>query len=212
MNTRRLLCGTVLVGSVVLIGGCGRAVVSTDNPAAVPAEDYDAVFDQSVRTLRAMRFTVDRQDRRFGVVTSRPLVASSLFEPWYADNTTGGQVTESTLNCQRRRVRITLKPAHATGEAGEAETVPSDTYLFRVEVTVERRQMPPRQLTSAAVSQLQFGRGVHNAHSALTEGGREEAYWRPIGRDAHLEQRLIAEILHRAGSPPPAVADARTPR
>lgn len=181
----------VVLGLVGLfLPGCGRGVVQADNPAAVPPRDYDLVFDATVAALRDMHFTLDRQDRRFGVVTTQPMLAASVFEPWRADNTTGAQVAESTLNDQRRRVRVTLAPSAVEEEPAE--------YHLQVEVTVERRQMPRRQINSAAAVHLKFDEGVNRSRELLTEAGLEKPHWRPMGRDPYLEQRLVADILRRA--------------
>ncbi len=195
MNGKNAMRAWAAVGMFFCLVGCGQKAVTIDNPTPVAADDYNAVFDAGVEVLRDLRFVVSRQDRRFGVVTTHPMTAGSAVEPWYVDSTTSGQVTESTLNLQRRRTRITLKP---TSDGTQA-------YLLAAEVTIERRQMPRRELNSAAKARLTYKRSVAGPRTLLTEAGREDAFWRPMGRDEHLEQRLVADIMQRAGLTPETI-------
>lgn len=169
--------------------GCARQTVRIENPATFAAVDYDRVFDATVMELRERRFTVERDDRRFGIVTTRPLTASTILEPWYRDDTTMARVGESTLNADRRVVRVNLTPVEGT------ET----RYQAGVEVLVERRQLPPRQLTTSALGTTSLTGRRDRFHRAIrTEAGREEVFWKPIARDEHMEQRLLEAILTRA--------------
>lgn len=193
----------------VTAAGCTRTV-QAENPLEIGEDEYHAVFDATVRTLRDYRFEVDRQDRRFGVVTTGPLIAASVFEPWHDDNTTAKQVLENTLNHQRRRVRVQLAPAGtldaaADGAGDEATTVPGEglnggdgVYDLFVQVFVERRQHPPRVLNSEVFAGVQLRRRPQLQEPIVTEEGLIESRWRLLGRDHALERRLIAEIIRRS--------------
>ncbi len=175
------------------IGGCQQSV-SMANPVPVAEHEYDRVFDQAVDVLRRHRFVVERQDRRFGVISTHPQVASSVFEPWRGDNTTARQVAENTLNLRRRRVRILIEPA-LTADTVEAPDTQRPRYELFVEVMLEQRQHPPTPLHTAEASlQASYTRDP-GRQSLETEKGLVASDWRPVGRDAELEQRLVAEIL-----------------
>jgi hypothetical protein len=191
------------------LGGCGPSIVQTDNPVPITSGEYNRVFDASIHVLRDRGFTPSRQDRRFGVITTFARPASTVAEPWRSDNTTAGQAFANTLNHRRRTVRVDLKKrGDATGApdrpAAEAEAAPADgalaDYQLAVAVQLEQRQHPPRNLhTAAASSVAQFGRSA-GARQLVTAMGAETSFWRPLGRDAYLEQRLIAAILDRAAA------------
>jgi hypothetical protein len=192
--------------------GCGRSVVSIDNPIAVAPDEYQRVLTASVNTLRDMRFVVNRVDERFGVVTTYPMTASSFFEPWHVDNTTPDQVVENTINHQRRIARVTLEPIDRQGQVLDLMMPRSPaqapaSYQLRVEVMLERRQTPERQLNTAAVAGLQFAGAAGTPRALMTEYGEQEVHWRPVGRDELIEQRLVAEILQRAAELPVASAE-----
>lgn len=204
----------VLVTLAGGLGGCSRAV-QADNPIEIGPEEYHPVYDATIAVLRDRRFTIDRQDRRFGVVTTGPVIAASAFEPWHDDNTTTRQVVENTLNHQRRRVRVQMHPAapaaeddadEAPDENGEADATDEATadadaveaYEVSVHVYVERRQHPPRELNSSIFSGMELRRRPRMHEPLVTEEGLIESHWRPVRRDRELEQRLIAEIIRRS--------------
>lgn len=207
MSVRRLFGHVAMLGAAAMLAGCQQPAAEVANPLPIAAAEYDRVFDASVRALRSMDFDVDRQDRRFGVVTTHPTGASSLFEPWRDDNTGSDQVMESTLNDQRRVARVLLKPAGAAEETVEASP-PAEgpaEYQLAVEVTVERRHVPSRPLHTAAVSTGEIrGRRAGRVRSILTEEGTLESAWWPVGRDEQMERRLIAAIMEHAVQPSPA--------
>lgn len=200
MRIRSVYILTALLWVAGLSGGCGRSVAVTEDSPVIEHGGYDRAFDATVEVLRDMRFVVDRRDRRFGVITTRPLIASSIFEPWYDDNTTLRQTVRSTLNLERRSVRVELEPREARpdglddseGSAEDVDAPPAETHDLRVTVSVDRRHHPPLELTSAAFGAVQ-------SSPLRTEAGLLESRWQPIGRDEPLEQRLARAILRRAG-------------
>ncbi len=99
-----LYLGTVLV---LVPAACAPKQVLVDDPFEVDATDYGRVFDATVRVLRAYGFHVDRHDYRFGVITTRPLSAPSVLEPWHRTHTSESLGSQSTLN-HLRRVQVLL--------------------------------------------------------------------------------------------------------
>lgn len=182
-----------------LLASCASRKVATDNPIRITSEEYDRVFESAVDVLRNEMFIVDRQDRRFGVITTEPLWSSSLQEPWRTDNTTFYQTLESSLNYHRRIVTITLTPQDSDAPTDQADATarPSD-YQLEVAVAMQRRQHPDRALNTAAVSAVSFSSRSGAAQRLATERGDEQSFWRPMGRDQYLEQRLVNLILARA--------------
>ena len=183
---------TIVPLAAVFAGGCAQLPAVTANPIEITAGEYDRVFDASIQTLRQMRFTVDRKDRRFGVVTSEPMLASSAIEPWYRDNTHSAQVAQSTLHLQRRIVRVELTPAEPVADAR------TEAYRMSVQVQIERRYDPPKELNTPLIGAARFRDVRQNVITQTTEAGTETSHWVNIGRDEQLEQRLIAQILTRA--------------
>jgi len=219
--------------------GCQSRVVSANNPVAITAEEYDRMFEATVDVLRLNQFIVNRQDRRFGVVTTKPRVAASSLEPWWTDNTTAYQHVDATLNYQRRTVTVRLEPAdpQALAEAelarvdvrsGEesadteliaGEEVDTDQpttaaggdYQLRVEVLLEQRQLPEQQLHTAATGSIAYFGRSPDVRATINEEGVVSSFWRPVGRDVYLEQRLVRDILNRSTVVSPRVKSEEGP-
>jgi len=159
----------------------------------IEARDYEATYDTAIDTLRDAGFRIARDDPRFGVITSYPKDAPTIFEPWVDDNSTYTQARDATLNDLRRVVTVKLEALENTQDrTGERDNL---QYELIVEVTVERRQEPTRYLTHSA-------RGRIIAHYSeapvrLAQRGLGETYWEPIGTDAHMANRLLEAINQR---------------
>ncbi len=168
--------------------GCAVPPKATEapRPVHVAAADHDRMLELAAEVLRDHRFRIDRQDPRLGLVQSHPRIAASGLEPWHDDHRQPYRLQESTLNYQRRIVKILLNPDAAD-------------YTMAVQVHVQRRNHPPAPLTEANILKAGgAGEGRSDVRSRETEQGKEESFWRPIGRDHDYEQRLMQKILARA--------------
>ena len=178
----------ILFAAAALLGGCTRAV-QVDNPAVIAAGEYQAAFGRAVDTLRGHDFRIARNDYRFGVISTYPKEAPTLAEPWIDDHTTRAQARRATLNAERRVVTVRLTPVDAAG----TQAADPDRYELVVEVEVQRRREPQRFLTHSAGGSIT--RQYTTVPEHLQDRGIEGTYWEKIGRDALLEQRLLAQIL-----------------
>ncbi len=206
------ICMLVLISHC----GCQQQVTHSANPIGIGVDEYDRIFTAAVDVLRDCRFTVNRQDRRFGVITTYPLIASSVLEPWGGEGATFDAQMESTINYQRRTVRVTLEPRNDNTAGGDNDADVGDNdkdavgggndiavgsganaYQMRIEVAVERLQIPQGELTSSAVSYVRF-RSQAGSVGRIGELGDEQAFWRKVRRDSDMEQSLIHDILVRS--------------
>ncbi len=171
---------------MVGLAGCATPRAAAPNPFEIDVSEYGRVFDAAVLVLREQGFRVDRQDYRMGVVTTLPLDAPTLMEPWRAANTSSAPSHDSTLNAQRRLVRVSLTPMD--------QTLGPDAYLLSVEATLERRSWPDRRLTGSTNGHTIVA-PLSDTPLELRQRGVVSESWRPMGRDAQLEDRLIAAIV-----------------
>ena len=63
--------------TLLLIGGCAAKPATIDNPLSIKAAQYDDAYEAAKLVLREHGFDLDRQDYRFGRVSSQPLGAPS---------------------------------------------------------------------------------------------------------------------------------------
>ncbi|MDP6060902.1 MAG: hypothetical protein QGH33_18485, partial [Pirellulaceae bacterium] len=128
--------------------------MTSDDSIEIDVSEYADVFDSSVQILREQVFVVDRQDYRFVIITTKPLAAPTILEPWHSTNRTFTQAVASTLNTHQRKVRITFEPADPSSQVQLASSRPNQpeqgqVYRFRVEVQIERRQIVTRHLSGS---------------------------------------------------------------
>lgn len=170
--------------------GCSSAPAPTGNaetPAtsfSFHADHYPAVHAATVEVLREHGFTIDRNDYRFGVVTTKPREAPTAVEFWIDDPTTPAQHRGDTLNAHQRTVKAMVE------RSGEDRL-----YELRVEIITERLQRPARYLTHSATPRISAQYAAAPDH--LNDRGITGPYAQTLTRDPHLEARLINAIRQR---------------
>lgn len=189
-----------LLGVLLAVGLVGCTAFSpVPNPVEADAREYSRMYRAAIAVLRDEGFDLDRRDYRFGRITTNHLSSATMMEPWHRHNTTAYQAVESTLQDQRRRVRVFLDPIQPTGQEASANNSSSTPdYHLQVEVIVERREFPDRYLTGST-----HGHGVFGTLASLPgelnhRGISQTEQWRPVGRDVYLEQRLLALIVRKS--------------
>lgn len=208
------LLGALMLAVAGVLGGCG---VSAPEVFTFEGERYDDVAGAIVDAMRDEGFVTNRQDKRLGVFTSMPRTSPTVAEFFRPDNTTPSQAWESTLNHQRRRVRIEVTPVDsppspaADVTAAMTQTTPnpdpvtldepSGLLNLRVIVYLDRKHEPLWRVetTTRRLSS-------HARDPALEERRMQPVYWEPISRDPYMEQRIMDRIIRRtieAGGPVP---------
>jgi hypothetical protein len=178
-----------------LLAGCSAPPADmTPTLARVGAENpgvYERLWDTVGDTLRSQYFELDRQDRLEGVITTLPVTASQIFEPWRPQPETLNSVVESNFQTIQRTAMITIKPA---GEGG---------YDLGVQVDESRYGLPERQIDNSAGALRLF------SSDAPTETGEMQKVSKtsqliPLGRNKPAEERLLKLILDRYAKTPSA--------
>lgn len=192
MTRRRTVCLIFLL-LPCLAAGCSRRIVTADNPATLAADRYDVYFAAAIDVLRDNGYVIDRRDRRFGTISTRPQGSPTVLEVWNGQNTTRRQTVESTLADEQRIVHVTFAGG---GLDGDEQAEPSESnYAIQIQVMLERRQVPTRRMTGSA------RRNVFSNLAAvpkdLADKGVAGNYWQPVGRDEYLEARLMKQINER---------------
>lgn len=192
-------------GLALVLTGCQQPKADAPNPLTIDAREYDRMYDASVEVLRDHGFRVDRQDYRFGRLTTTPKGSATALEPWRGDNSNLQLAAMSTLSDIRRRTMIYIDPlagaddqAAADGSASpqNVNTATADGYEMRIEVLIERKQQPTRRLTGS------HGKNVFSSlrevPAEYKQQGIESSYWQTVRRDTELEQQLLQAIVRRA--------------
>lgn len=185
----------LLLLAAALLPACTQPLAPVANPSPVAADDYRRAFEASLASLKDHGFLIDRQDYRFGTITTKPRVAPNMLEIWNPDNSNTEQAVSASVNNQHRIATVKLSRAAAEN------VTPQTAYNLAVEVAIERTTDPNRRLTGTADGQYivrplkatpeQFKReGVHGKSTHTVE------------RDEPFEQKLLADIGSRLASAP----------
>lgn len=200
-----------LVAAVVAFAGCATQTPTPPNPIEIAGSEYTRIYTAAIQVLREHGFRIDHQSHRFGKITTRYQPAPTVFEPWLAKTTTSEQAWANSFNEQRRSVVVLLEPSTFNPNAPSMSHIDaSSSYQAQVRVMVERRQLPNRFLTGSTAGHAVFG-SLLSTPAELRERGITGSYWQPLGRDTHLEQHLIAEIIRRSLEIRDPHADATPP-
>lgn len=160
--------------------------VSTLNIPVESPDAYDLLFDSAQDILRRNRFSLDRLDRRMGVVTTMPVTSQSVLEPWRHDVDTSSDLWEATLNPIRRWVEVSFVRAED-----------SATVTIEIMVHKERLSSPERQFNSSGAA-YQFFRENLPAVGSITGMTVDRDTWMDLGRDPAMESYLLSRIVERA--------------
>jgi len=185
--------------SLAAVSGC----VQYTQPVApaqrlTPAEEnFQAVWDGTLEVLRRYHLTVDRQDRRDGLITTHPLVGRQWFEFWRPDAASYTDMAEGSLQTIHRRAKISIAPTSSG----------AITYRASVEVEVSRSDKEELQITSTSEAYSLFTTSgsddPRRARLLVTYGEAgaakvKESQREQLGRDNALEAKLAAEIQIQA--------------
>ena len=191
---------------VWMLPACSSApsAAAGDRPAdyTFPADDYARVHAAAVESLREAGFEIERNDYRFGVITTKPKEAPTAVEFWVDDPTTPAQHRSDTLNAQQRTVKVRIHKKFVLEEALNSTTSGKDQasrYVLNVEVMIERLQRPARYLTHSATARI--SRQYAAVPAQLHDRGIDTAYAQPLTRDPQFEARLLQAIERRAAEP-----------
>ena len=148
---------------------------------------YDNVWQQAIGVLTKAGFTLDRQDYRLGVLSTKPLPGAQFVEFWKPQHVNALNAMENTINTQRRIVRITISRAEKP-----------DFYEIGVQVLVERQTNPTEEIGGPIfVEGSGFGRNAVTLRSDYAPLKPEVGRWVTMGHDPDMEKKLIDALFER---------------
>ena len=149
---------------------------------------YDRTWQEAMTLLNKTGFTLDRKDYRLGVLTTQALPSAQIVEPWKRQHAGFTNAMENTLNCQRRRVRLTVS----------AVLNKPEFYEIAVQVLVERQTNPTETLTAPAFVQGSgFGRSYESLRTDYGADDTEKSIWVLLGHDPKLEKKLLDQLFEK---------------
>ena len=177
----------------------GPLPLAQANPSFVAGSNRDFVWDQVVDVVDDY-FRIEREQRvqlagnvlTEGRIDTFPKGGATWFEPQRHDSVGPYNLLESTLQTIQRRALVRVIPT----EGG---------FLVDVAVYKELEALsPPEHATAGAVTFRNDSSPKGNRDRSAPQPSADRQ-WIPQGRDAALEQQIIAQILIRTGALPPGV-------
>ncbi len=195
------LCGLTLMLSC----GVGCTPMYTKpaerEPATQAERNFRDLWNASCEILKKYGYTIDRQDRRDGVITTYAVSGGHGLEAlWRKDASNLYYFQENTAQNILRAVRVTVFRLPDQ----------SDEFDFKVEVRAARSNRPQPQLTNAvnvnamSVPRLPDLRFDELSDRPLRRGEEPKgarALIVPLGQDENLARRIERSIRARAGLP-----------
>lgn len=166
------------------------------NPLKVPVSNHDYAWDQIVDVVsdyfpiaREERVHIDQQIWTEGRIETPYQVGATMFEPQRKDSVGIFNRWQSTLQTIRRRAVIRVVPE-------------PDGYLISVEVDRELEDLARPEEATAGSATLRSDGSLPSAGRAEVSRTNWSPLWIPLGRDAPLEQEMLATIRERLSLTP----------
>jgi hypothetical protein len=190
MPPARLRAATLLVVLLACGSGCSsfRTRVLAPNPLPVPSNDFETVWNTTVRVIDEY-FDIASENRLSRKIVTKAKPGATLLEPWYGDSAGFNNKLESTLQTIRRFAVATVEP---NAEGG---------YDVRVEVWKELEDLakPERQMGGKAIFPEDF---PVNRTREIVGSVPIPLDWIQQGRDAALESVILDRIQREVAKPP----------
>jgi len=179
---------------------------------SIPPGRYEVAFDTALEVARSHGMQPLLRDRRTGVIETSPVIAGTIFEPWYQDTADFSQSIDNTLSQYRMKARFEFIPGQmlASSDSGSTPDVlgitspPIDltnedqSIELRVQVFRERRHTVGQRRHTW--SRRMNSRAVHGVDDATWES-TNTVFWTPESRDDAAERRLLAEVAREMNLP-----------
>ena len=187
MKSRNIIIVMTILLPAMLIGCTEQRRPTQDTIAVVKQYSFDDVWTVCLTSLEDRGLQVDRQDRRFGLIVSEPIVGKQFFEFWRGDAVTSDDTLTSSLHTVRRIVSIQVVsqgPMNfevSVQAKAQRVSIPAD----QLDNTAEAFEMLRRHGVPASPSRRDYARP------------RSEPVWVDIGREHALEQYILEDIANK---------------
>ena len=161
-----------------------------ENPALVPVADHELVWETVVDVVDD-NFQIEKEVpvRQYGDVLTEgrldtfPLVGSTILEPWHRDAVNTYEKIEGTLQSIRRQAVVRVIPAQGG-------------HWVEVVVFKELEDADRPIQGSAGAATFRYDNSLTRVVNPVSETEIHQG-WIPLGRDAALEQEIIAQVQSR---------------
>ena len=163
-----------IVSVTILLAACGCA--RHTRPIVPPREltpgekNFQAVWDAGCEVLSSYRYTVDRRDRRAGLITTKPMASKHFFEWWRRDKVTASGALENSVQPIYREVSVQIRKT----DEGKYDPVVSVTVsrLLSGGSSSNRTLAPYERVTTTPTRRDRLVIGVGRSDNTRGEPGK----------------------------------------
>ena len=158
------------------------------NVTSVTTPNFDKLWQACVDTLVFDQFELNEQDRRFGALTTYPMISKQFFEFWRSDAGDLHEIAQDSLQTIRRTVHIYFARN------------PDGQFVAYPKVLMEQLSHPERRITAQAQFSQAFASTYEMPNRTTDQGATvPNRYWYSIGRDNAMEKQLARAVEQRLG-------------
>lgn len=185
---RYVILWTLLLALGAVVAGCHEPA-SPEGPTAqaVAEDELETLWQASLAVLRLHDFEPERQDRAMGVIETVPTTSAQWGEFWRQDVADSHSLVESSLQTVQRQATVRF----VRGDSG---------WTIEVQVGVSRLVAPDSQITSSSSVIRGFSGDLPTTEGRVVRTATDRRRWVSVGRDAAMEERLLARILSRTAA------------
>jgi hypothetical protein len=166
------------------------AVGPLPNPLEVPVTDHEFVWNQLVDTIDDY-FPIAREERirvlgnvmTEGRIETQPTAGATVMDAFRKDRTKGFETWHGTFQSIRRQAEIHVLPSQSG-------------YGINVIVRKELEDLDRPEMSLVDASALRHDGSLVRPRGTQV-GGSTTLGWIPVGRDADLEQKILADLYVR---------------
>lgn len=157
---------------------------------SIDQASFEEVWDACVVSLKDHGLEIDRNDRRFGVITTKPVVGKQFFEFWLDDTANSDDLLLSSLHTIRRTVTIQVSSQGPM------------RFQVAVQAQAERASLPGYQVDSPVEAVELLSRQGVSPYPRRRDYVRPKPkpQWVDLGREPALERNILEDISKRLKS------------
>lgn len=156
------------------------------NPELVTTYNANQSWERIVEAIHDFHFEIENEDRLAGTIETKYRAGASILEPWQPDAVGLDNRLEGTFQSIRRRLVVSVQPS------------PPNALQIEVKAFKELEDLPGIAANSPGGATFRESTPLERDMKVVV-GQSTPSNWIPKGRDAALEQQVMARILQVAG-------------
>ena len=209
---RIILIGTF--GTLLTAFSIGCSSHKGPKKCIIKSQDYPLAWESALEIIRSEQLQATLQDRSSGVLECEPKDLATIFEPWRKDHKSLKAGFSSTIQRQRRRLRIEFKPIQSTNSKQTTpDSLSGPSLLSPIQNLLQMKSIDKIEVLVWA--SLDIYHTPHRSLDTWTRSGDSIAdklvqniewedkplnFWEPSGLDKDYQREILQKIIAKLNS------------